>query len=87
MNLIETVIKHNDYKTNVTCCIEEMSELTHVLCKQQRESDKFSCIKLAEELAHVLLMCGVIAGENNISIDELEYYQINAVNRMERGIK
>jgi len=83
IKLSKRIIVHNNYDTNVACCIEEMSELIKVLCKEQRKSKKFSMENLKEEISHVILMCSVIAIENNITNEDLYNIQINAVERME----
>ena len=83
--LIEKVLTHNASEKNAICCIEEMSELTKVLTKKLRKSDKFNCGDLAEELAHVLLMCNVIAAEYRINNDDIFALQTDAVKRMEEG--
>ena len=84
--LIERVIAHNTSEKNTVCCIEEMSELTKVLTKKLRNSEKFNRGDLAEELAHVLLMCNVIAAEHGISEYVIRDYQEDAVKRMEEGV-
>ena len=83
--LIERVIIHNTSEKNAICCIEEMSELTKVLTKKLRNSEKFSREHLIEELAHVLLMCNVIAVEHGINEDDILEVQKDAVKRMEEN--
>ena len=83
--LIEKVIIHNTSEKNAICCIEEMSELTKVLTKKLRNSKKFNREDLIEELAHVLLMCNVIAAEYIISEDMIREVQKDAVKRMEES--
>lgn len=82
-NLVEKVALHNASTKNAICCIEEMSELTKVLTKKLRNDKKFNRDILTEELAHVLLMCNVIATEYGISSDDIFNIQKNAVQRME----
>jgi NTP pyrophosphatase (non-canonical NTP hydrolase) len=83
--LIERVIIHNTSEKNAICCIEEMSELTKVLTKKLRNSKKFNRELLIEEIAHVLLMCNVIAAEYIISEDMIREVQKDAVKRMEEN--
>lgn len=82
INLYEECVLHNSRMKNIVCCIEEMSELTKVLTKNLRMSPKFSMDKLKEELAHVLLMCNVIASEYGITDDDILMLQQDAVRRM-----
>ena len=84
--LVERVVLHNASVKNAVCCIEEMSELTKVLTKKLRNSEKFSREHLIEELAHVLLMCNVIATEHGINHDDIFALQKDAVKRMEGGV-
>lgn len=81
--LVGSVVLHNSSIKNAVCCIEEMSELTKVLTKKLRNSEKFSKEHLTEELAHVLLMCNVIATEYNINENDILEIQKDAVLRME----
>jgi NTP pyrophosphatase (non-canonical NTP hydrolase) len=81
------VYTHNTCEKNMICCIEEMSELIKVLTKKQRNSDKFSKDKLKEEVAHVLLMCNVMAFEYDISDEDILTEQKDAVNRMKEDDK
>jgi len=83
MSLVESVLTHNSSEKNTVCCIEEMSELTKVLTKKLRNSEKFNREDLAEELAHVLLMCAVIASEYEITVEDVLKIQKDAVRRME----
>lgn len=85
-SLVAAVFTHNSSEKNTVCCIEEMSELTKVLTKKLRKSEKFNKEDLTEELAHVLLMCGAIAWEHGISDDDILEVQKDAVKRMEEGI-
>jgi NTP pyrophosphatase (non-canonical NTP hydrolase) len=80
--LIEEVVDHNTTEKNIVCCIEEMSELIKVLTKRLRSSSKFTTEKLTEELAHVLLMCNVVADEYGISYIDIYKEQQDAVKRM-----
>lgn len=80
--LIDEVIEHNSRNKNIVCCIEEMSELTKVLTKKLRMSDKFTKESLTEEIAHVLLMCSVVATEYDISESDIYAVQQDAVQRM-----
>lgn len=82
MKLINEVYAHNTRPKNMICCIEEMSELTKVLTKELRNDPKFTTEKLAEELAHVLLMCNVIAYDYGIEPDIIYWNQQDAVRRM-----
>lgn len=82
-DLVERVVLHNASTKNAICCIEEMSELTKVLTKKLRNDKKFNRDILVEELAHVLLMCNVIATEYGIPYDDILTIQKNAVQRME----
>jgi hypothetical protein len=86
LSLPERVVKHNTYDESVICLIEEMSELTKVLCKQQRKSSKFKEYDLVEELAHVKLMCNVLIETLKINDGTIFRIQLDAVERME-GIK
>lgn len=83
--LVDDIIQHNSREKNIVCCIEEMSELTKVLTKKLRMSPKFTKEKLTEEIAHVLLMCHVIAVDYNISEDDVFSAQQDAVQRMKEG--
>ena len=82
MKLVNEVYTHNTRSKNLICCIEEMSELTKVLTKELRNDPKFTTEKLTEELAHVLLMCNVIAYDYNIEPGVIYWNQHNAVQRM-----
>lgn len=83
--LVEKILIHNASVKNTVCCIEEMSELTKVLTKKLRNSEKFNREHLIEELAHVLLMCNVIAVEHGINEDDILEVQKDAVKRMEEN--
>jgi hypothetical protein len=64
-NIVELAKTLFDIDYETTICIEEMSELTKVLCKHKRkikfsQYDKFNKDKLYEELSHVeisLIIC------------------------------
>lgn len=82
--LVEAVYLHNSSEKNTICCIEEMSELTKVLTKKLRQSEKFNIESLTEELAHVLLLCDVLIKEHEINRCDILAEQESAVNRMYR---
>jgi NTP pyrophosphatase (non-canonical NTP hydrolase) len=63
------------------CLIEEMSELTKVLTKKLRNSNKFKIEDLEEELAHVMLMCETIKTKFNISDSDILYHKHDALIR------
>lgn len=84
-SLAERVVHHNSYETNVICCIEEMSELIKVLCKEQRKSPKFNQKDFVEELSHVMLMCEVLRVNTGLDYKEVYSTQKDAVERMETG--
>lgn len=56
--LVDVILEKNGPQQQAIILIEEMSELTQVLCKIQR--GKFSRGKLSEEFAHVRVSCEVI---------------------------
>lgn len=82
-SLVMAVLNHNSSEKNTVCCIEEMSELTKVLTKKLRKSEKFNIENLTEELSHVLLLCNVIAAEHGIHEKDILKEQMDAVQRME----
>jgi len=82
-NLVKRIRIKNDTSTSIMCCIEEMSELTKVLCKRERSSNKFNKKDLVEEVAHVLLMVSVIKDSFYLNEIDIVNEQINAVERME----
>ena len=84
--LVNEVLFHNSTDKNAICCIEEMSELTKVLTKKLRKSPKFNIDILTEEIAHVLLMCNVVARECGINENDILAVQEDAVNRMKNDI-
>lgn len=54
------------------CTIEEMSELTKVLTKYMRKSDKYNREDLVEEVSHVLFQIDVLKIAFNIKENEIE---------------
>lgn len=56
--LIDVILEKNGPQQQAVILIEEMAELTHVLCKIQR--GKFDRGKLNEEFTHVRVSCEVI---------------------------
>lgn len=85
MELVDKVVEHNSSEKNIVCCIEEMSELTKVLTKKLRNSDKFNVNDLLEEVSHVLLMCNAIAKEYGLTEEDILSVQADAVKRMEEA--
>ena len=85
--LVNAVFDHNTSEFNAICCIEEMTELSKVLTKRLRNSPKFNKENLLEEVSHVLLMCGVIAKEYELTETDILGKQIEAVDRMYNEIK
>lgn len=57
-DLAQTILYKFGPQQQAVILIEEMSELTQVLCKMQR--GKFDRAKLNEELTHVRVSCAVI---------------------------
>lgn len=60
------------------CTIEEMSELTKVLTKYMRKSDKYNREDLVEEMSHVLFQIDVLKIAFNIQEMEIEEEQLDA---------
>ena len=60
------------------CTIEEMSELTKVLTKYMRKSDKYNREDLVEEMSHVLFQIDVLKIAFNIQEAEIEEEQLDA---------
>ena len=85
--LLDEILYYNSSNKNSICCIEEMSELTKVLTKKLRNSPKFNNDILLEEVAHVLLMCQVIAKEAGLDANDIFEVQKDAVRRMKADIK
>lgn len=56
--LVDVILEKNGPQQQAVILIEEMAELTHVLCKIQR--GKFDRGKLNEEFTHVRVSCEVI---------------------------
>mgnify|MGYP003595134329 CR=1 FL=1 len=79
--------KINDYQVRLTqersmeeimiCTIEEMSELTKVLTKYMRNSEKYHREDLVEEMSHVLLQIEVLRQCFNITDSEIEDEQLD----------
>ena len=63
------------------CAIEEMSELTKVLTKRLRKSDKFAWGKLKEELSHVLMMLQILQHIYLVPLKEIEKEQIQTLEK------
>lgn len=62
----------------MVCTIEEMSELTKVLTKYMRKSDKYHREDLVEEMSHVLFQIEVLKIAFNIKENEIEEEQLDA---------
>lgn len=60
------------------CTIEEMSELTKVLTKYMRKSEKYHREDLVEEMSHVLFQIDVLKIAFNIKELEIEKEQLDA---------
>jgi len=60
------------------CTIEEMSELTKVLTKYMRKSNKYNREDLVEEMSHVLFQIDVLKIAFNIQEAEIEEEQLDA---------
>lgn len=60
------------------CTIEEMSELTKVLTKYMRKSEKYNREDLVEEMSHVLFQIDVLKIAFNIKEREIEKEQLDA---------
>lgn len=65
----------------VVCTIEEMSEVTKVLTKFLRCSNKFDLDDLTEELAHAMLMLDVTRSIFHIESEEIVLEQIKALKK------
>ena len=63
------------------CTIEEMSELTKVLTKYMRNSEKYRREDLVEEMSHVLFQIEVLRQCFNIVDSEIEEEQLDAGRR------
>lgn len=80
-DLFNRLVRERDIHNLITCTIEEMSELTKVLCKYERNSEKYSIEAFAEEVSHVRLMCAVLCERFKVSVDTVELYQEDALKR------
>ena len=79
--------KINDYQVRLTqersmeeimiCTIEEMSELTKVLTKYMRNSEKYHREDLVEEMSHVSFQIEVLRQCFNITDSEIEDEQLD----------
>ena len=83
--VIETLkcklIETRSVEDSIYCTIEELSEITKVLCKFLRKSDKFNIDDLIEELSHSLLMLDVIRKRFNISNYVVSKEQLRALEK------
>jgi len=74
------VASQNSVGNTETCVIEEMSELTKAICKNQRgRGDHQHTI---EEISHVLLMCYALMTQYSIDESEVLAYAKKAVKKM-----
>jgi NTP pyrophosphatase (non-canonical NTP hydrolase) len=79
--LTRRLVAERDKENLAICLIEEMSELTKVLTKDLRASDKFKKEQLEEELGHVLLMCEAIKNKYDIDNSKILYHKLDALKR------
>lgn len=70
-----------DVTVACTCAIEEMSELTKVLTKKLRNSNKFKIEDLEEELSHVFLMCEVLKVKFDVLESKIIEYKMEVLDR------
>lgn len=76
------VATHNKDKVDFVevCLIEEMSELTKVLCKIRRNEGDFN--NTIEELGHVILMCYALISKYNFRYESVIKEAEDAVSKM-----
>ena len=80
-DLKKLLVDEQKISDSAICAIEEMSELSKVLCKLLRNSEKFNIHDLIEELSHTLLMVETIQKYFNISDESINNQQLTALNK------
>jgi hypothetical protein len=79
--LKQRLINKKDEKNIFDCAVEEMAEAIQVMQKFKRGSSKFTIEKLTEEIAHAKLMLDVAQAKFNISDNDIEVEQLDALKR------
>jgi len=83
--LTKRLIDERSVGHTTICCIEEMSELTKVLCKMLNNRS-FSRSNLTEEVAHALLMISVVASQFSITQEQVDKEQVSSLRKCFDGI-
>ncbi len=75
-------INNESLKRNAICLIEEASEVIKAMTKILRYGvTPTRKVQLIEEMSHVLLMIQVISNKLDITDNDIEYFQLDIMNR------
>jgi NTP pyrophosphatase (non-canonical NTP hydrolase) len=79
--LTKKLAKEQSIEKTMICTIEEVSEVTKIITKYLRQSEKFSIEDLTQEVAHALLMLDTVKNVFNIQDEEINKHKLMALKK------